>query len=69
MKDNSWTLTFTSIDILLLFVPLYVSSNSDPPDLTGGLELLTLLTLIKKEYFCKTDKLTKSVPYVTLALI
>lgn len=69
MKDNSWTLTFTSIDILLLFFPLYVSSNSDPPDLTGGLELLTLLTLIKKEYFCKTDKLTKSVPYVTLALI
>ena len=69
MKDNSWTLTFTSIDILLLFFPLYVSSNSDPPDLNGGLELLTLLTLIKREYFRKTDKLTKSVPYVTLALI
>ena len=66
MKDNSWTLTFTSIDILLLFFPLYVSSNSDPPNLTGGLELLTL---IKREYFRKTDKLTKSVPYVTLALI
>lgn len=53
MKDNSWTLTFTSIDILLLFFPLYVSSNSDPPNLTAGLELLTLLTLIKREYFRK----------------
>ena len=50
-------------------VNFYVSSNSDPPNLTGGLELLTLLTLIKREYFHKTDKLTKSVPYVTLALI